>query len=777
MGEWNGGVCSNGAFVPAGTICEVTPKYNYECTSAGTCGIDGNFASAAACTGDCDANEHVKDTVTFTVVDHESLEDPVTPNTMKAWHGIASSADGMKLAAVVGEGSIWTSTTSGATWVERENTCIGTCNWGGIVSSADGNKLAAVVWGGNIWTSSNSGAGWVEQTNPGVYHYAITMSADGAKLAATTLTYQGQPHNIFTSSNSGASWTGVTAGTAGVDLRAITSSADGTHLAAGAYNGNIWTSSNSGATWTQRVVGDGTNNWDGITSSADGTKLAVVVNGGNIWTSSNSGATWTEVTSTGATKSWRGITSSADGTHLAASVQNGNIWTSINSGYSWTERIIGTGTNEWEGYPSIASSADGDKLVAVVDGGDIWSGFSGLHCIACPTGYLRYAGDLLANGETVCTPTCDENEHVKNTVLVPSDDTSLPSVNLGWATMPVFWGAITSSADGTKLAATPGEFGSNIWTSSNSGANWAEITVGDGTKSFNCITSSEDGTKLAAGAEGGNIWISDNSGATWTERVVGDGTNSWKTITSSGYGTHLAAGAEGGNIWTSSNSGATWTERVVGDGTNNWKEGSITMSDDGMKLAAAVYEGNIWTSDNSGATWTERVVGDGTNYWYGITSSDDGMKLAAVAPDLDALYDDKIHGTVWTSSNSGANWEKRVVGVSSTDRWYDHMHSIASSADGTKLAAVVGGTIWTSANIGATWLEVTVDIETGHHDIAHFFTAITSSADGTTVSVAEEHGKIWSGLAGLQCIACPTSYVRAAGDWVDDGETACSFSL
>merc|ERR1712100_50708 len=122
----------------------------------------------------------------------------------------------------------------------------------------------------------------------------------------------------------------------------------------------------------------------------------------------------------------------------------------------------------------------------------------------------------------------------------------------------------------------------------------------------------------------------------------------------------------------------------------------------------------------------EVTVGDGTNYWYGITSSDDGTKLAAVAPDLDAdtPYDDKI-----------------------------------------------GGTIWTSTNIGATWIQVTMD------DQLKYFTAITSSDDGATVSVAEYEGKIWSGPAGLQCIACATGYVRPAGDWVDDGETACSFRL
>eukprot|EP00505_MAST-04D_sp_SCG-Rhode-Island_P004211 Stramenopile-MAST_4_protein_4211 len=105
------------------------------------------------------------------------------------------------------------------------------------------------------------------------------------------------------------------------------------------------------------------------------------------------------------------------------------------------------------------------------------------------------------------------------------------------------------SADGTKLAAVP--LYGNIWTSSNSGANWTEVTVGDGPKGWQgAITMSADGTKLAVGANQGNIWTSSNSGATWAEATVGDGTNMWRGIAMSADGAKLAAGVSGGNIWT-----------------------------------------------------------------------------------------------------------------------------------------------------------------------------------------------------------------------------------
>ena len=112
---------------------------------------------------------------------------------------------------------------------------------------------------------------------------------------------------------------------------------------------------NASSTWTSRATSQ---DWRGITSSSDGTKLAAVAGfqlgrrrllsggDGNIWTSTDSGATWTEITSTGDAKYWYGITSSCDGTKLAATVEDGNIWTSGSDGTdscstsSWLTPIV-----------------------------------------------------------------------------------------------------------------------------------------------------------------------------------------------------------------------------------------------------------------------------------------------------------------------------------------------------------------------------------------------------------------------------------------------------
>src|ERR1035438_3931173 len=72
----------------------------------------------------------------------------------------------------------------------------------------------------------------------------------------------------------------------------------------------------NGATWTDQTAA-GSRIWRSITSSSDGTELAAAVFGGDIYTSTNGGAAWTNQTAAGS-RNWYTITSSSDGTELAA---------------------------------------------------------------------------------------------------------------------------------------------------------------------------------------------------------------------------------------------------------------------------------------------------------------------------------------------------------------------------------------------------------------------------------------------------------------------------
>jgi hypothetical protein len=93
----------------------------------------------------------------------------------------------------------------------------------------------------------------------------------------------------------------------------------------------------------------------------------------------------------------------------------------------------------------------------------------------------------------------------------------------------------------------------------------------------------------------GNIWTSTNSGANWTERPSA-GSKNWRSICSNSDGTKLAACVYNGNIWTSYGTFDTWTEQTNA-GTQYWQ--SICFNSDGTKLAVGVYGGYIYNANSS----------------------------------------------------------------------------------------------------------------------------------------------------------------------------------
>ena len=113
----------------------------------------------------------------------------------------------------------------------------------------------------------------------------------------------------------------------------------------------------------------------------------------------------------------------------------------------------------------------------------------------------------------------------------------------------------------------------------------------------------------------------------------------------------------------------------------------------------------------------------GSRQWTSIASSADGTKLAMTS----------AGDYIFTSSDSGATWVARTA--SGQRQW----RSISSSADGTKLAATIfNGTIFTSTDSGITWQEVTQSI-IYNSGSGRDWRAIASSVDGTKlVAVARD---------------------------------------
>ncbi len=111
-------------------------------------------------------------------------------------------------------------------------------------------------------------------------------------------------------------------------------------------------------------------------------------------------------------------------------------------------------------------------------------------------------------------------------------------------------------------------------------------------------------------------------------------------------------------------------------------------------------------------TWTQTSAPI-TN-WHAVASSADGTKLAAVAC---------CGGPIYTSTNGGVTWTPTSAPI---QNWF----SVASSADGTKLVATANTSpVYASSDSGATWTAAT------NGPITEYLSCVASSADGTKLVV------------------------------------------
>jgi photosystem II stability/assembly factor-like uncharacterized protein len=274
-----------------------------------------------------------------------------------------------------------------------------------------------------------------------------------------------------------------------------------------------------------------------------------------------------------------------------------------------------------------------------------------------------------------------------------------------------YWSSIVSSADGNELAASVNKA---CYTSTNGGTTWISNNF-PAAANGSLLAASADGIHLvSATSNSGEIDVSTNGGLNWTKS-----TNyleaAWFSIVSSGDGKTLVLTEGGPTVRASTNSGATWFTlaqlpnngsagqfaAMSADGSwlgiavggyfftttnfgKNWVTNNlstpyrqIAASADGRELVTAPYGGNIYTSTNFGTTWIQRTNSPDL-LWWSCASSADGTKLAAVSGTAGGV------GVIYTSTDSGMTWASNSV---PNQQWIQ----IASSADGNKLVAIVNG--------------------------------------------------------------------------------------
>jgi hypothetical protein len=270
------------------------------------------------------------------------------------------------------------------------------------------------------------------------------------------------------------------------------------------------------------------------------------------WLNSALALTWSASSLLSST--WNVAGSSADGNVLIINDQgNGSMYTSTNSGVTWTKDDFPL--NSYAICGSLASSADGSKWVAST--GDNW-----------------YLGSIYTSTNMGLT-------WISN--------------NVGTA----LWGSVASSADGTKLVAVAGT--NWVYQSFDSGNTWTSNTLPIFTNQWLFVHSSADGTKLVVAGVLGPVCISTNSGVSWTIPANSPDA-SWQGITSSADGSKIAMVCGTNFIYTSADYGSTWQSNSV---PGQWT--GVAASADGSKLFGVDYHVGVFTSTNWGMSWVENT--------------------------------------------------------------------------------------------------------------------------------------------------------------------------
>jgi hypothetical protein len=243
---------------------------------------------------------------------------------------------------------------------------------------------------------------------------------------------------------------------------------------------------------------------------------------------------------------------------------------------------------------------------------------------------------------------------------------------------------------------------------------------------------------LAVAAWGGLFTVADPAfSQTWTP--TSSPSNNWNTVASSVDGSKLIAGSLGWIYCISTNSGTTWitnTQPQKGSTAGSWS--CIASSADGTKYVGIL--GNvIWVSTNSGTTWLSNNV-PGVSFFGSVALSADGNKLVAVVGDYSSP------GPIYISTNSGVTLTQTTA---PTNNWM----SVASSADGTKLVAAAmnseGGFIYASTDSGLTWTLTGAPTNNS-------WATVASSADGSKLVAASWYAFVSNHIYG--CVYTSTNF-------------------
>jgi hypothetical protein len=114
------------------------------------------------------------------------------------WNYVTSSVDGSTIAVASYE-HMWVSTNSGTSWERKTKAALTEDHFLDVASSANGNRIVAVTGQGSIYTGTGGGGDMTENAIPGSPAWTtVASSADGVKLVAhSRLIIEGSKRRCF----------------------------------------------------------------------------------------------------------------------------------------------------------------------------------------------------------------------------------------------------------------------------------------------------------------------------------------------------------------------------------------------------------------------------------------------------------------------------------------------------------------------------------------------------------------------------------------------------
>lgn len=259
------------------------------------------------------------------------------------------------------------------------------------------------------------------------------------------------------------------------------------------------------------------------------------------------------------------------------------------------------------------------------------------------------------------------------------------------------WISSDISATGDRMVAVQYQ-GGGMFLSTDKGTTWTQVTspvFPTGNISFESVTMSQDGQRLAAVIQGGRLVISNNGGTTWSTPTlpVSAGTTQnlpWRAVDSSADGSVIVAASQDGQLFRSLDAGVTFKLIVDPAGAanptatvDNWYR--VKVSADGKTIAVAgnTFGGapgkGVYVSHDQGATFS-----NGTSLtidYTALTMSADGQTIAATASTTGTEA-----GRVLLSTNGGTSFTVVTPANTNEPNW----RAAAMSTDAKKLVVAAG---------------------------------------------------------------------------------------